>query len=71
MANELVNSQEHLHHLTRTDPDARVRHRTQAPLLEAQGRSVAGVVWLFATASHSAPAQKRLASAPPPGEVRP
>lgn len=52
MVNELTNSQEQLHHLTRTDPDPRVRHRAQALLLVAQGQSVSAVARLFATAGH-------------------
>jgi transposase len=52
VVNELTNSQEQLHHLTRTDPDPRVRHRAQALLLVAQGQSVSAVARLFATAGH-------------------
>lgn len=52
MANELADCQEQLHHLTRTDPDPRVRHRAQALLLVGQGQSVSAVARLFATAGH-------------------
>lgn len=52
MVNELTDSQEQLHHLMRTDPDPRVRHRAHALLLVAQGQSVSAVARLFATAGH-------------------
>ena len=52
MANELTESQEQLHRLTRTDPDPRVRRRAQGLLLVAQGQSVSAVARLFATAGH-------------------
>ncbi len=52
MANELTACQEHLHRLTRSDPDPRVRHRAQVLLLVAQGQSVSAVARLFATAGH-------------------
>jgi transposase len=52
MANELADTQEQLHHLLRTDPDPRVRHRAHALWLVAQGRSVAAVARLFGTAGH-------------------
>lgn len=48
----MTDCQEQLHHLTRTDPDPRVRHRAQAVLLVAQGQSVSAVARLFATAGH-------------------
>ena len=41
-----------LHHLTRTDPDPRVRRRAHALLLLTQDYSVAAVARLFATAPH-------------------
>lgn len=52
MANEVIGSQEQLHHLVRTDPDPRVRHRAHGLLLVAQGQSVSAVARLFATAGH-------------------
>jgi transposase len=52
MANELTGFQEQLHHLMRTDPDPRVRHRAHALLLVAQEQSVSAVARLFATAGH-------------------
>src|SRR5579885_1196062 len=52
MANELADGQGQLHHLTRTGPDLRVRHRAQALLLVAQGQSVSAVAWLFTTMEH-------------------
>lgn len=52
MVNELTGFQEQLHHLMRTDPDPRVRHRAHALLLVAQGQSVSAVARLFATAGH-------------------
>ena len=44
--------QETLRHLTRTDPDPRVRRRAHALLLLAEGHSVAAVARLFGTAPH-------------------
>lgn len=52
MANELTGFEEQLHHLMRTDPDPRVRHRAHALALVAQGQSVSAVARLFATAGH-------------------
>lgn len=52
MSSDLHSQQETLHHLTRTDPDPRVRRRAHALLLLTQDYSVAAVARLFATAPH-------------------
>src|SRR5215204_5315481 len=52
MSLELSAQREVLHHLTRTDPDPRVRRRAHALLLLADGHSVSAVARLFATAPH-------------------
>ena len=41
-----------LRHLTKTDPDPRVRRRAQAVLLVAEGQTLASVARLFQTAAH-------------------
>jgi transposase len=43
---------EQLRHLTRTDPDPRVRRRAHGALLVEQGHSLAEVARFFATAAH-------------------
>jgi transposase len=52
MAWDLRAQHEQLRHLTRTDPDPRVRRRAHALLLLTQDHSVAAVARLFATAPH-------------------
>lgn len=52
MSMELSAQREVLHHLTRTDPDPRVRRRAHALLVLTQGHSVVAVARLFATAPH-------------------
>jgi transposase len=52
MSMELSAQREVLHHLTRTDPDPRVRRRAHALLLLSRGQSVMAVARLFATAPH-------------------
>ncbi len=42
----------HLRHLTKTDPDPRVRRRAQAVLLVAEGQSLASVARLFHTSAY-------------------
>jgi transposase len=42
----------HLRHLTKTDPDPRVRHRAQAVLLAAEGQTFASVARLFHTSAY-------------------
>ena len=42
----------HLHHLTKTDPDPRVRRRAQAVLLAAEGQTLASVARLFHTSAY-------------------
>src|SRR5215208_7432188 len=49
---DLRAQQETLRHLTRTDPDPRVRRRAHALLLLTEGHSVVAVARLFATAPH-------------------
>jgi transposase len=41
-----------LRHLTKTDPDPRVRRRAQAVLLVEEGATLASVARLFHTAAH-------------------
>jgi transposase len=43
---------EHLRHLTKTDPDPRVRRRAQAVLLAAEGQTLASVARLFHTCAY-------------------
>src|SRR5215216_3852564 len=52
MSMELSAQREVLHHLTRTDPDPRVRRRAHALLLLSRGQSVVAVARLFETAPH-------------------
>lgn len=52
MSLDLLAQQERLRHLTRTDPDPRVRRRAHALLLLTQDHSVVAVARLFATAPH-------------------
>src|SRR5215207_11184725 len=52
MLSDLRAQQETLRHLTRTDPDPRVRRRAHALLLLTQGASVTAVARLFETAPH-------------------
>jgi putative transposase len=52
MSFELRAQHKQLRHLTRTDPDPRVRRRAHALLLLADGHSVSAVARLFATAPH-------------------
>jgi transposase len=52
MFSGLHSQQETLHHLTRTDPDPRVRRRAHALLLLSEGHPVAAVARLFETAPH-------------------
>src|SRR5215208_4013705 len=52
MSMELSTQREVLHHLTRTDPDPRVRRRAHALLLLSRGQSVMAVARLFETAPH-------------------
>ena len=52
MSSDLRAQQEALRHLTRTDPDPRVRRRAHALLLPTEGHSVAAVARLFGTAPH-------------------
>jgi transposase len=52
MAGDLCAQQEVLRHVTRTDPDPRVRRRAHALLLLSDGHSVSAVARLFATAPH-------------------
>jgi len=49
---DLRAQQETLRHLTRTDPDPRVRRRAHALLLLTEGHSVVAVARLFETAPH-------------------
>jgi transposase len=52
MSSDLRAQQETLRHLTRTDPDPRVRRRAHALLLLTQDHSVVAVARLFETAPH-------------------
>jgi putative transposase len=52
MVSDLRAQQEPLRHLTRTDPDPRVRRRAHALLLLTEGHSVVAVARLFETAPH-------------------
>src|SRR5215204_1420165 len=52
MSMELSAQREVLHHLTRTDPDPRVRRRAHALLVLSRGQSVMAVARLFETAPH-------------------
>ncbi len=52
MLSDLCAQQEVLRHLTRTDPDPRVRRRAHALLLLTEGHSVVAVARLFETAPH-------------------
>lgn len=52
MISDLRAQPETLRHLTRTDPDPRVRRRAHALLLLSEERSVVAVARLFATAPH-------------------
>src|SRR5918994_2883071 len=52
MAGDLCAQQEVLRHLSRTDPDPRVRRRAHALLLLSEGHAVVAVARLFATAPH-------------------
>jgi len=52
MLSDLRAQQETLRHLTRTDPDPRVRRRAHALLLLTEGHSVVAVARLFETAPH-------------------
>ncbi len=52
MSGDLCAQQEVLRHVTRTDPDPRVRRRAHALLLLSDGHSVSAVARLFATAPH-------------------
>lgn len=49
MSAELCEQRDTLRRLTKTDRDPRVRRRAHAPLLVAEGRSVATVARLFET----------------------
>lgn len=42
----------HLRHLTKTDPDPRVRHRAHALMLVAEGQTLAGTARLFHTSAY-------------------
>ena len=52
MSMELSAQREVLPHVTRTDPDPRVRRRAHALLLLSRGQSVMAVARLFETAPH-------------------
>jgi transposase len=52
MAGDLGAQQALLRHLSRTDPDPRVRRRAHALLLLSEGHAVVAVARLFATAPH-------------------
>jgi putative transposase len=52
MVSDLRAQQEPLRHLTRTDPDPRVRRRAHALLLLTEGHSVVAVARFFETAPH-------------------
>lgn len=52
MSGNLCGQQALLRHLSRTDPDPRVRRRGHALLLLSDGHSVSAVARLFATAPH-------------------
>jgi transposase len=52
MSVDLCAQQERLRHLTRTDPDPRVRRRAHALLLLTEGHAVVAVARLFETAPH-------------------
>jgi transposase len=52
MSGDLVAQQAVLRHLSRTDPDPRVRRRAHALLLLSEGHAVVAVARLFATAPH-------------------
>jgi transposase len=52
MLSDLRAQQETVRHLTRTDPDPRVRRRAHALLLLTEGHSVVAVARLFETAPH-------------------
>ena len=52
MLSDLRAQQETLRHLTRTNPDPRVRRRAHALLLLTEGHSVVAVARLFETAPH-------------------
>jgi transposase len=52
MISDLRAQQETLRHLTRTDPDPRVRRRAHALLLLTEGHAVVAVARLFETAPH-------------------
>jgi len=52
MSGDLCAQQALLRHLSRTDPDPRIRRRVHALLLLSDGHSVSAVARLFATAPH-------------------
>lgn len=52
MAGDLCAQQALLRHMSRTDPDPRVRRRAHALLLLSEGHAVVAVARLFATAPH-------------------
>ena len=52
MSGDLCAQQAVLRHLSRTDPDPRIRRRAHALLLLSDGHSVSAVARLFATAPH-------------------
>ena len=52
MSGDLCTEQEVLRHLSRTDPDPRVRRRAHALLLLTEGHAVVAVARLFTTAPH-------------------
>src|SRR6187549_1982661 len=52
MSSDVPSQQATLRHLTRTDPDPRVRRRAHALLVLSEEYSVAAVAQLFATAPH-------------------
>jgi len=52
MSGDLCAQQAVLRHLSRTDPDPRVRRRAHALLLLSEGHAVVAVARLFATAPH-------------------
>jgi transposase len=52
MSVDLCAQQERLRHLTRTDPDPRVRRRAHALLLLTEGHAVVAVARMFETAPH-------------------
>jgi hypothetical protein len=70
MSEDLRTQQVLLCHVTRTDPDPRVRRRAHALLLLTQEHSVAAVARLFRTVPHRVRAWRAVLGGWPPGSRR-